>query len=279
MKSKTIAAFCVALGLFSAEASAETLSGTIYALQTEWLEQKYSDKTWKWENGHAYFAPDGTFQAAVGRKQSATGKWYGVKGGKICFKAEWTSDAGSGPAKKCWKHVADEDKQIWQAPLEGSFVLKWAPFDPETQLVPGNIYKSRFEYASGARKGIPAKTMAPREVARIYAGKTWKWEDGHAYFGSGGELTALSGRNAIGEGAWSAKGQGHLCINATWKSPDYGDVRKERCWLHAKDETGVIWQTPVDDVRQWSRFAPEEYLINGNPYASRFNRQKRSLSQ
>ncbi len=279
MKSKIFATLCVAVGLIAPGVSAKPPSGKIYNLQVDWLVEIYRDKTWAWENGHAYFAPDGTFQAAVGRTESATGTWYGVKGGKICFRAEWTTEAGSGPAKKCWKHVADEEKQLWQAPLDGSFVLKWVPFDPATQLRPGNIFKSRFDYASAPKTEIPVKAMDPQDLARIYAGKTWNWEAGHAYFSSDGAVTAVSGQNSIGEGKWYANQKGHLCINATWKGADFGDVQKERCWLHAKDANGVIWQTEVADVLAWSRFKPEENLIKGNPYASRFNRQKRQLSR
>ena len=279
MKREIFATLFIVAGLIAPGLSAKTLSGKVQNLQADWLEQTYRDKTWEWDNGHAYFAPDGSFQAAIGRTQSATGKWYAQKGGKICFQAEWTTEAGSKPAIKCWRHVADRENHLWQAPLDGGFALKWAPFNPATQLRPGNIFKSRFDYASSPKTEIPVKAMDAQALARLYAGKTWKWEDGHAYFGSGGALTAVSGLNSIGEGKWYAKRTGQLCMNAIWKGADFGNVQKERCWLHAKDAKGVIWQAPIAEDLEWSRFKPEEDLIRGNPYAARFDRQKRQLGQ
>ncbi|MDT8327862.1 MAG: DUF995 domain-containing protein [Roseovarius sp.] len=279
MKSKIFTTLCVAASLFATGLSAKPVSGKIYNLQAGWLEQTYRDKTWDWGNGHGYFAPDGTFQAAIGRTQSATGTWYAAKGGKICFQAQWTTEAGTKPTLKCWRHIADQEKNLWQAPLDGGFSFKWAPFDPATQLLPGNIFKSRFDYASAPKTEIPVKELDAQDVAGIYGGKTWKWEDGHAYFGSGGVLTAVSGQNSIGEGNWYSKQKGRICINAIWKGPGFGDVQKESCWLHAKDANGVIWQTPVAEELEWSRFKPDETLVKGNPYASLFNRQKRNLGQ
>lgn len=279
MKSKIFTTLCVAASLFATGLAAKSLSGKIQNLQAGWLEQTYRDKTWEWEDGHAYFAPDGTFQAAIGRTQSATGTWYAAKGGKICFQAEWTTEAGSKPTLKCWRHIADQEKRLWQAPLDGGFSLKWAPFDPATQLLPGNVFKSRFDYASAPKTEIPVKAMDPQALARLFAGKTWMWEDGHAYFGSGGVLTAVSGKNSIGEGKWYAKPKGHLCINAVWKGAGFGDVQNERCWLHAKDANGKIWQTPVGEKQEWSQLDSAKDLVSGNPYGSRFERQKRRLAR
>jgi hypothetical protein len=279
MRLLAIPALCVAIAMSGTIAYAEKLSETHYNVDIDWLVDLYSDKTWEWENGHAYFAPDGTFQAAVGPDESAEGKWYGVKDGKICFKATWTNEAGSGPAKKCWKHVADDQKRLWQASLDGGFTLKWAPFDYTEQLIPGNIHRSKFMYASGQTQKIKAKRLGDEALIDTYYGNTWKWQDGHAYFANRGVLTAVAGPDSIGEGTWYPDGRGNLCLDATWTGADYGSVRNTRCWLHAKDEGGTIWQTPDDEVPEWSRFDAKDSLVKGDVYRKRFNRVKRSLRQ
>lgn len=245
----------------------------------DWLTETYSNKTWPWENGHAYFAPDGTFEAVVGRSQSAEGEWYTASGGKVCFRAIWKSGASKNPAKKCWKHATDGKSLIWQAPLEGALRPRWSRFDPDEELIPGNVYKYRFEYATGRRESIDANPMDAVKLARMYAGKTWKWEDGHAYFGDGGALTAVAGDTSIGEGKWFATRKGNLCIDATWTGTDYDSVRTKRCWLHAEDAGGTIWQSPTDDIWGWGVFDPRRDLARGNIYASRFARQKQRIAR
>ncbi len=258
---------------------AEKLPETRYNVDIDWLTELYSDKTWVWDDGHAYFAPDGRFQAAVWPDQSAEGTWYGAKDGKICFNALWTSKAGSGPAKKCWKHVVDDQKQLWQAPLDGWFVLKWASFDYREQLITGNIHESKFNYANGKTEKILAKRLDDQALVDLYYGNTWKWADGHAYFANRGVLTAVARSMSTGEGKWYPDSRGNLCLDAIWTSADYGSVQNKRCWLHAKDEDGNIWQTPSDDLSEWSQFVAKDSLVRGDRYKKRFNKVKRALRQ
>lgn len=279
MKLKDFSAVFSVVAMIGSISSAEPPEHNPLPIAQDWLSQAFSNKTWEWDDGHAYFGPDGDFQAVVGRTQSAKGEWYTAPGGKVCFKAEWSSGNTAAPAKKCWKHVADEQKQVWQAPLEGGLWYNFSRFDPRDDLVTGNIYEYRYQYVTGQRPGINAKPLEARAVADTFLGKTWTWKNGHGYFGNDGTFTAIAGDNEIGEGKWYATSQGRLCVDATWTSPEYGSVENKRCWRHAKDEKGTIWQSPTDQNWAWSVFAPRDNLVRGNVYAKRFARQKKRLGQ
>ena len=279
MKLSSIHALLMTIVMLGTATHAEELSAERYNVDNDWLEKLYSDKTWEWENGHAYFAPDGTFQAAIGSNQSGVGTWYSAGKGKICFRAKWTSPDGPGPIKKCWKHAGDDQKRLWQAPLDGGFRLKWELFNNEEQLKPGNVYKSKFDYASADKSKIDGRPLRNDELIKLYYGKTWKWEDGHAFFANRGELRAVSGTNSIGEGIWYPKKKGRLCIDATWAGADFDSVKNKRCWLHLVDDAGNIWQAASEDPTGWVLFEPEKEFLKGDRYGKQFTKLKGRLGQ
>lgn len=244
------------------------------------IARLFAGKTWEWEDGHAYFAPDGAFQAAIGYEQSGEGKWFATSMGKLCFRGTWRVGKKGRPINKCWQHVVDSQGQLWQAPVSGTGLwADWTPFDAASQLVPGNPHKFDFDVASGRKERLPVRRVGGRQLAEMYQGKTWKWEDGHAYFGDNGEVTAATENDSFGKGRWYTDAQGDLCIKAEWASPDYDGIENKRCWLHARDANGRLWQTPTDDMRAWYVFDPKQNLVEGNPYAPRVNRLRRRLGK
>ena len=276
MKINIVLATAIAILLGGNIASANPHPNPYQNADGQEIAQLFAGKTWKWPDGHAYFGHDGTFQAAVGLEESAEGKWVVHSTGKLCFDAVWRTRATSQPTRQCWQHVVDAKGQLWQAPVTGIRMRSgWNIFDPKEQLVEGNIHESRFDVASGKEQGLSLKRIDEREVARMYFGKTWRWDDGHAYFGNNGALTAIAENNSVGEGKWYVTGKGELCIEARWSSPNYDSVDNKRCWAHASDDSARIWQTPTSDMRAWHVFEPGKNLVNGNPYARRFTHLKR----
>jgi len=259
--------------------AAETVPAQRYEVNSDWLTDFYANQTWDWGNGHAYFAPDGTFQAVLTPGQSGEGKWYVKNKGMLCFKGTWKSPAGSGPAKKCWKHQKDQQGRLYQAPLDGWFRSKWVQFDPETQLTTGNVHKSKFEYASGKIPEIPARPLSDEELINLFYSYTWEWDDGHGYFANRGVFNGVSGPDSIGIGRWYPDGKGSLCIKAKWSGADFRPVKKKSCWMHVMQDDGTILQTPSDDLTAWSVFNPKDSLVRGNIHGERFVETKHLLDQ
>jgi len=274
-----MAAVLTLLGTGSA-ANAEIIPTPYSTLDGQEVISLYSDKTWPWSKGHAYFGPAGQFQATTGPQDSATGRWYATSNGKLCFAGEWTSGSTSTPSKRCWQHVRDSDGQLWQAPVGGTGQRSnWTRFDSAEMLIDGNPRKHLYMTASGQRERIVATRLAADDLARLYADRTWLWDEGYAYFAPGGGLTAAMGRESYGEGRWFTNAKGHLCINSTWHSPQYAPRSSTRCWLHARDAEGNIHQTDAEDMTAWYRFDPKAKLRHGNPNAQQFAAIKTRLSQ
>ena len=82
--------------------------------------------------------------------------------------------------------------------------------------------------------------LAPSAVSRLYAGKTWKWKDGAAYFAADGRFKAWSrsGRELTeGLGTWTVREDGVMCFTATWATiparPQQGsNPEVETCFSH-----------------------------------------------
>jgi len=63
--------------------------------------------------------------------------------------------------------------------------------------------------------------LDPSAVTRLYAGKTWKWKQGAAYFATDGRFKAWSrsGRELTeGFGTWTVREDGVMCFTATWET-------------------------------------------------------------
>jgi Protein of unknown function (DUF995) len=77
------------------------------------LLKLYSGKTWKWKDGEAYFAPDGSFKAwssSNHQRYEALGNWEVRADGVMCFIAPWQAvpskpDATPSPkVESCFWH-------------------------------------------------------------------------------------------------------------------------------------------------------------------------------
>lgn len=80
----------------------------------------------------------------------------------------------------------------------------------------------------GAGEGALAKSptalerwtpLDPPALDALYAGKTWQWKRGAAYFSPDGRFMAWSregGKKTEGRGAWDLRGDGVMCFTATW---------------------------------------------------------------
>lgn len=54
----------------------------------------YSDKTWAWRDGGAYYSPQARYAAYTsgpGNEYFSTGMWYAKLGGQLCVTSRWVS--------------------------------------------------------------------------------------------------------------------------------------------------------------------------------------------
>nr|WP_280114221.1 DUF995 domain-containing protein [Microvirga sp. BSC39] len=120
---------------------------------TVWeVTQLYSDRTWVWSEGGGYFAPDGSFYAAVGSDAPssylARGKWQTGSSGEMCFQALWNGQSGKSVERTCFYHKMDQGKILQKKGDTGTwYVFKGSPgrkfeFD---KVLPGDRMKSKFD--------------------------------------------------------------------------------------------------------------------------------------
>ncbi len=82
--------------------------------------------------------------------------------------------------------------------------------------------------------------LDPSTLTALYAGKTWKWKEGAAYFASDGRFKAWSrsgGKLTEGFGTWSIRSDGGMCFTANWETipakPEQGAGKPvETCFAH-----------------------------------------------
>lgn len=112
-------------------------------LGAEDLAQIYANRTWLWDDGQAYFAPDGGFNATVGDASYGAGRWFTNAQGHLCISSTWHS-SNDAPARstRCWLHARDDQGNIHQTDAED--LTAWYRFDPEAKLRPGNPNAQRF---------------------------------------------------------------------------------------------------------------------------------------
>jgi hypothetical protein len=78
-------------------------------------------------------------------------------------------------------------------------------------------------WGEGAVAATTSKQWAPLDRAaliNLYAGKTWKWKNGAAYFAPYGHFKAWSrSKNQLSEGlgTWEAGDNGVMCFDASWR--------------------------------------------------------------
>jgi hypothetical protein len=78
-------------------------------LQPQEVRNMYSGKTWVWDAGGGYFAPNGTYQAWTQDSEyglmHATGRWTVEIGGQLCYSARWHYANTSNTSQDCFAHL------------------------------------------------------------------------------------------------------------------------------------------------------------------------------
>jgi hypothetical protein len=94
------------------------------------LRDLYSDRTWRWDDGAGYFAPDGVFHAVTeeqGEHAYTMGTWNTADQGQLCFEGEWNSRDDSGEVTTCFSH-RQANGTIWQrAEPDGEWTVFRSP--------------------------------------------------------------------------------------------------------------------------------------------------------
>lgn len=120
LSARTIGvALLVIAGMVAAPAAAQSIPTPPPKTRptAEQVFQVYAGRTWLWQDGAGYFAPDWRFVAWSGSGQKASyasGKWRTDDLGRMCFTATWTGADYSAPATTCFSHRID-GKVLYQA--------------------------------------------------------------------------------------------------------------------------------------------------------------------
>lgn len=144
------------------------------------VRQIYSDHTWHWETGGAYFAKDGSFYAATGSGatlSTAAGRWLVTPGGRLCFIADWSMKSGLfRNVKSCFNH-AEYNGQYFQAKgLSGNwYVIKSAKHksdDMLNKIKTGDQVACQFLASEKKLKGKLANKLVAKSAKREICSKT-----------------------------------------------------------------------------------------------------------
>jgi hypothetical protein len=125
------------------------------------LRRMFRGRTWLWADGAAYFAPDGRFAAWAGRSAKASyayGSWRTRPNGRLCFRANWVSRAGSGRAESCFAHRSRSGDILQRKEPKG----KWYVFKHRKTRASDEFRK----LVSGDRAGARAKRIETRLSGR-----------------------------------------------------------------------------------------------------------------
>ena len=103
-------------------------------------------------------------------------------------------------------------------------------------------------------------------VNALYAGKTWRWKQGAAFFSPDGHFKAWSragGKLADGRGAWDLRGDGVMCFTATWENvPDtagHGPSQPaETCFDHEARGSAIAQRKLPDGRWYFFKHAPPQ---------------------
>jgi len=106
-----------------------------------------------------------------------------------------------------------------------------------------------------------AAPMSAPDVYQIYAGRTWTWPDGAAYFSRDRKFVAWSGTgdsSGYAEGRWLLTDMGRLCWEADWHGAAWSK-HETTCFSHRVAD-GAIYQRK-DPNGAW-------YVFRHNPPAA-----------
>lgn len=116
----------------------------------------------------------------------------------------------------------------------------------------------------GAAQSAAATTPAPIandgpapltawEVVSLFAGNTWKWGDGGAYFRDKPRhfiaYVASDGTKSIASGIWTVSDAGVLCLTGIWRSANWSK-KSQSCYGHTRDGDSVV-QTKEPDGKPY----------------------------
>ncbi|RUT34821.1 DUF995 domain-containing protein [Arsenicitalea aurantiaca] len=129
-----------------------------------------------------------------------------------------------------------------------------------------------------------AKPMNAGELYELYAGKTWRWGDGGAYFAADRTFTAIAtedGTPSIAEGRWRITDTGRMCLEATWRFKG-GASPAVTCFQHRSGgravfqlaEPGGNWSVMMDG--RPSQYPP---LVRGDEISQRLNALRAELAR
>jgi hypothetical protein len=106
------------------------------------LTQLYKGKSWLWDDGASYFAPDHRFVAWSRNGASATyaiGRWSTGKSGQMCFKAVWYSSTGASRASTCFSHRKEGDSIAQKKDPAGQWYVFRKSIGDDGKLRTGDI--------------------------------------------------------------------------------------------------------------------------------------------
>lgn len=257
-------AACLAVLVLQACATPEAMREGSRPLTATEVEELFSGRTWNWQAGGGYFAPDHEFRAwsrdEFRRPGYAIGRWRATDAGLLCFEAPWRFAGNRNFDESCFRHrVADGTIYQRAEPAGSWFVLRSDPprqDDAGQALVPGDQIGPYVAFISSAcaspfrRCRLPEDPRAvdhplsAEELTQLFAGMTWQWANGAGYFMPGGSFqgwaTDQAGRPGYSIGRWTVDDAGVLCIEGPWT---YGDetATSTRCFAHRR-ENGTIYQ-------------------------------------
>ncbi len=127
------------------------------------LQALYSGKTWQWQDGAAYFRPDGSFIAYAGNGEKSSfvkGGWGAYKDGRLCFWGTWNAASGNARKHTCFRHASNGDTVYQQKPNGEWYVFKNAKAvmaDEANKLVAGDLASSQVAALQKAAAGSAKK--------------------------------------------------------------------------------------------------------------------------
>jgi hypothetical protein len=227
------------------------------------LRSIYENRTWPWEHGAAYFAAaNHRFIAWLDMdKAYAEGSWSVNDNGRLCYDAIWYGVEGQSDTKSaCFEHRT-EDRNIYKRALPDGkwYIFSHLPAQPGDEItklqlrdqVSENFQKNK-NYLADLTDPIgdeaaKARSLTAKELTSMYAGQTWQWADGAAYFVPNRAFMAWANNGtkaAYADGSWFVSDQGRLCSNATWHGRE-GNAQSTTCW-----------ETRIDEKRIYQRKLP-----------------------
>jgi hypothetical protein len=148
------------------------------------------------------------------------------------------------------------------------------------------VPKDKAEVAAAAEI---ARRLSIDELYKIYAGKTWVWEDGAAYFQVPKRRFVSwvrSGKKgSYAEGNWFLTARGEACFRARWHAFDGISPPKASCFEHRTDGKRIFQRrSPAGEWTEFKRSPPKRYdgiryLKPGDRVTRNFERNKRYLAK